>query len=312
MPDWITHTATGSILFKSISKRFKFALIMLSAVLPDIAKVISIPIINFSSMPPPVKEFGVWYLEPFHTPFMALFYSLFLAIIIEGNIKNNFLLIYGSCLFHFFLDSFQKHYGFYQLLLYPFSFKNYNLQLFHTSHMIFLIAPLVCLPVIVYVFLKARGELKITFRYKGLLIFLFVFIFAFPLLTKKLFYKNNFDYLDFLKNPSKWENKKVKFGVSRVLNIEKKENKWIITVEELGYKFKLIWKKELPFKIEKDSRISAVGIYKNGVVYIDKLWYEPIKRKKAFSLIGLFFILMVILKPYILRNYEKGNYSRDR
>ncbi len=290
MPDWVTHIGLTTTVLKPAVRKNDIPLLALGSILPDLTKIISIQFLDFSNSTPLFKDFVVWYFEPFHTPFMAIFSSLILAILIKGNIKRNFFLIYIPALVHLFLDSFQMHLSFYPLLLYPFSLKNINIALYHNSNIISLILPILSFPLLLYVMIINEGHIKFVIRKKIMLIIVSIIMLTIPFLTRNLFYKNNYNSLDFLNNPKKWDGKYVELGVSYV----EKTDGQIITLNELGRKLKIHIPTDKMFLVKKGSFISIRGKYLKGIIYAEKVLYDPIKRKKYISLVGLIFLIFIL------------------
>jgi len=301
MPDWITHITFNTYIFLPVRKRQSdFGLFLLGAILPDLTKIFWVQALDFANLKFKIKEFLIWYFEPFHTPFMAIFVSLVFAILISGSIKRNFIIIYSGSIIHFLLDALQKHFSFYQLLFYPFSFKNYNFQLFHTSEKIWFFISISFLPFFIFIIIKNwDSEIRLVLRQKILLIFLIIFIILFPFFTKEGFYRANFNSILFLKNPSKFEGKKVELGVSYIKKVEKEK----ITVVEIGKEFQIFTGSNYNFKT--GEFVSVRGIYKNGTIYPEILLKEPLKRKKYFSLLVFIFVFIFILKSIISQLFSK-------
>lgn len=289
MPSWIVHIGTSYLFFKK-SKYCDFRLIIIGAILPDIFRFTYVIFLDVFDFKP---EFIITYFEPFATPFMTLFLALIVSLFTKRPLKS-FIILFLLSIFHFFLDSFQKQIGYYNLFLYPFSFKNINFELLMIDHPFFIILNFLFLPILIYMLIRQKNTPLFIFKTQRLkyIILLVVFVFIFPIFTKELFYKNNFHYLQFYQKPLNWNNKKVEMCYCKVI----KQNP--LTVEEMGKKF-IIANSSNNYKV--GDFISIIGIYKNNKVYA-KYIYKHLKFQKAiFSLIALFLIFLLFIKSYLVK-----------
>ena len=158
--------------------------------------------------------------------------------------------------------------------------------------------PLILFPVLIYLVITTKDRLEIRLRCKGLIVVLLIFIFTFPFFTREMFYKNNYNSLDFLNNPADWENRYVELGVSPIISI----NREIFIVEELGRRIKVVVPIKEIERYDKGDFISVKGKYYNYKLYAQKIFPEPVVRKKFISLIGLIAILIIIIRSYRLKS----------
>jgi len=124
MPDLVTHLSIAYLL-KTISKRWLFFLefsifFYFGTILPDI---LTRPLYILS---PNVY----WAVLPLHTPLPILFVCLSISYLFDERIRKGvfFTLVTGAYL-HLFLDIFQKHIQPEVFLLFPFSWKSFNVGL---------------------------------------------------------------------------------------------------------------------------------------------------------------------------------------
>jgi len=298
MPNWVVHLGLTFVLFKVIPIRLKdFRLVLIGSVLPDVAALAYVFVLDVLRLPTMYQEFVVWYFQPWHTPFMAFFYSWALALLFGGNKIKNFLLIYSATLVHFLLDATQIHVGYWQLLGYPFSFANLNFNLFYVSSPIYLVLTFLSFGLLVWAFVIQNEKIQFEFKFAPISFILLVFVFLFPFATKGEFYKNNYHYLQFFSNQSSFEGKPIEVSVAKVVNLNP------LQCLELGKKLTLEYKGDSSIKVGDD--ISFKGIYHKGIIKITFLKHHTGYRNKVImSLLGLVFLFFFIFKSFFIGGYH--------
>ena len=124
MPDWLAHILVAWILCNILGIKFKFfskentAIVMVGALIPDIVKVGLI--FDFLGM-------DVWdFIAPLHTPIGSMLSAALLSLLFEERKRIFYLLIFGAAL-HFALDFLLMHVSGGMLLLFPFSWGEWQL-----------------------------------------------------------------------------------------------------------------------------------------------------------------------------------------
>lgn len=117
MPDWLTHSIIGWITGKTT--KLDVSLVVIGALIPDICKlsmlfdwVLSIGLTNF--------------FIPIHTPVGALLIVCVIALFFEDT-KKVFLYLGGGVMTHFIFDMFLLNVSGGTLLLFPFSWDEWQL-----------------------------------------------------------------------------------------------------------------------------------------------------------------------------------------
>ena len=299
MPNWIVHMGVTFLFFKTIRIKLQdMRLILLGSVFPDATAIAYVLFLDIIKLPGISYETVIWYFQPFHTPFLALFYSIPIALIFSGKFIRNYLLFYTAALFHFLLDTFQTHVGYHQLLAYPFSFKNFNLKFWYTDHIIFFIFTFISLFLIIWTFFIHKNELKFTKKNLRYVIIFTLITLSIPFLTKELFYKNNFHYLNFFSARENYENKEIKISVSKIVNIDPLQAKELNKILTLKYNGKE--------KLNINDSISFNGIYKNGIVEVSFLKKDKFNRKILTSIIGMLLLFLFFLKNSLKKTLMKS------
>lgn len=298
MPNWIVHIGLTFLLFKVIPIRLKdFRLILIGSVLPDVAAIVYVLVLDVLKLPAMYQKFVVWYFQPWHTPFMAFFYSWALALLFKGNKIKIFLLIYSAALVHFLLDATQIHVGYWQLLGYPFSFANLNFNLFYVSSPIYLVLTFFSFGLLVWAFIIQNEKIQFDFKLAPISLILLVFIFLLPFFTKEAFYKNNYHYLQFFSNQSSFEGQPIEVSVSKVVHLNP------LQCIELGKKLTLDYKDDSSIKIGDD--ISFKGVFHNGSIKITFLKHHTgFHNKVITSLLGLLFLFFFVFKSFFIGAYH--------
>ncbi|MBS3122416.1 metal-dependent hydrolase [Candidatus Woesearchaeota archaeon] len=129
MPDLITHVLIGLIICELFNIRRK-SLVILGSVLPDL--VLKISLLSFF-IDFPMKEIK-WLLIPFHTPVGLILLTIIIILFFRGEYILNFLLISLGWALHLAADLTNKEVFINQmLLLYPISWKSYELNIFWSN-----------------------------------------------------------------------------------------------------------------------------------------------------------------------------------
>ena len=159
MPDWIVHISIA-LLLAVILKIKNWKLMITGAVLPDIPRILLIisNYLNFNEL----NSFLI--LEPLHSPFLNIFESMAIALLF-ANFFQNFLLVYLGVITHYVLDYFQFAGKFGHLLLYPFSYEQFSLNLFYGGSLILLVLGLIVTIMSLYL-LKEKKDIVILSKIK--------------------------------------------------------------------------------------------------------------------------------------------------
>lgn len=129
MPDLITHVLIGLIVCELFNIRRK-SLVVLGSVLPDL--ILKTSLLGFF-IDLPMKEMK-WLLIPFHTTIGLILVTIIIILFFRGEYILNFLLISLGWALHLAADLTNKELFINQLLLlYPFSWKSYELNIFWSN-----------------------------------------------------------------------------------------------------------------------------------------------------------------------------------
>jgi len=298
MPDLSTHFAFAvlpSVFFKRFRNLFFF--FAFGAILPDIPPAFYVAMdygFNLFNFDP---TFAIWYMQPWHTPLGGMLLGV-VAFLLFGNKVNDLLAIFAGIISHFILDSIQKRIGISLLLGYPFYFKDLFDGLLFSDHILFLVFSIISTLFLIFVLLTFKlpvVRLRISFfRLIGILFFLTI-IFILPFFTKEFFYKSDFHYLNFFKDPSSYEGKNVAICVAEVISI----NPW--KIKELNHVIEFVPPPQYINRINIKDNISFKGLYKDNRIYVNFLYlHKRYRFKVLFSLVGL--VLFVI---FFIFNYQK-------
>ncbi len=273
MPDWITHLGGGYLLYRPISRK-DIRLFLLGAILPDFFS-------RGTSILEDVFHLG-WIsnypLEAFHTPFMLLLVAVFVALL-NTNFIRCLALVFGGSLLHLVFDmNDTKLDGFGQLLLYPFSYKTYQLNLVNYQGWGYYL-------VVIGLFILLIShvpELRVnpsTFRLQriGWAIPLLALILIMPYATWQQFWRHNVGYIVFRHYPERFENKEVVVHFSRVISDKP------LIVEEYKRHFEIVTDRQF----QAEDWISVRGMYRQGKIYPQRIKLESGREKIWISLIGL-------------------------
>ena len=151
MPDWLSHILLALIICE-IFKIKKKSLVVLGALLPDF--LLKLYILNiFTNMPNNLY----WLLVPFHTPFSLIIMTFLIIPFFKYSWKKAYILIAIGWISHILLDltiaDFTKKY---MLILFPFSWEGYEINLIWQQQYYFILIPLF----LVYIILLLRNRKK--------------------------------------------------------------------------------------------------------------------------------------------------------
>ncbi len=282
MPDLLTHFGTTYGLFFPYRMKIDPRLIFLGALLPDlpwIARRVAVQL--FGADPVAAST----YLIPFATPFIALLASALIALF-NREPRACFSLVFVPALWHLILDAMQSRLGNGVMFFYPFSFKEYDWQLFWPEDVSSYI--LLSASVALLLLLPARCRL-LPFRLKnlGVAALLAAFILLFPIATRQELVRHNVFSLDFITNPEGWEN--------RVVNLDRDEivsDSPLLIQSVNGRRFELVGGDGL----KAGDSVSLRGIYRGGKIHIQSIHRHRELLRSACSYLGLVFFAVVWLK----------------
>ena len=299
MPNWIVHIAAGTAASRLYRPSGRVVvLFLLGTLLPDISSVANILFLDLFRMPFVSWDFPVWYFQPIHTPFFALTYALALSLLISGGLWKNFANICGGVVTHFCLDTFQKFIGFHQLMLYPFSMKDFNLRLFYSDHWFFFVLTIISVVFLVLAVVFCRkyflgGGLRIEKRFAGWAALLVVFALVFPFLTKGLFFSSNYHWLQFFEGRN-FEGKVIEIGNSKVVSLTPLRTEELTKVLTLRVPPGL-----LPAGLKSGDWVSYRGVWRNGVVDVTVFHKNTRYFQKIYlSFAGALFILWILVMNF--------------
>jgi len=118
MPDWTTHVIAGWITGKAT--KMNVTLVVVGSLLPDLVKIQLI----FTKLE--INTHG--FFDPLHTPVGTLLVALLIATLFPA-VKKAFLFLVAGATTHYFLDFFLEHVAGGMKLLFPFSWKEYQIHL---------------------------------------------------------------------------------------------------------------------------------------------------------------------------------------
>lgn len=294
MPNWIVHLGLQYGVGKAIPQRFRdMTLFMLGAITPDIASVILIGMLDVLNVQKHF-DFLIWYFQPFHTPFMSVLIGAFLALILKGPKWAYFLSFSAGALLHFLLDMTQKHIGFHLLIAYPFSFGNYNLRLFFPDHTIYYVLTGLSLCILLAVLFLEKERSHVDYKRifdpkSGRVAFLLlVVILTLPFLTRDLFFKNNFHYLEYFMDRRSFEGQKIELCVSEIVSVAPLRVSELNKVIELDY--------HGPENLKVGDKVSLSGVLSQGVLKVDFLKrHTSYSFKRITSIMGFFLFVLIII-----------------
>ena len=141
MPDWTTHILFALILCEAFRLKPK-SLVCLGAIVPDILLKSLTPLSSLG------LDSSVLYkaFTPFHTPIGSVLVAIGISTFIEIPIIRSTVLMIIGIASHFFLDIFQAHGVFGEtMVLFPLSWKNYEIGWLSINHFYYFLAPMLVL-----------------------------------------------------------------------------------------------------------------------------------------------------------------------
>lgn len=136
MPDWLSHMLIGLILAELFRVKKK-SVVMLGAILPDL--VVKISLIGlFIHLPAWFRYFVIHS----HVPVICILMTLFIALVFRYDQVRILLWMNLGVLSHFISDLTMKHFTGGMLLFFPFTIKEYSLNLFWADYSLILVLPL--------------------------------------------------------------------------------------------------------------------------------------------------------------------------
>lgn len=303
MPNWTTHLGGAYIVARPWGKR-DLRFFLLGSILPDfIARIEALNLDMFD-----VNLFHNYSMGAFHTPFMSLLISLIIAQF-SNNAKKTCLLIFAGSLFHFFMDMLEtkvSHFGTY--LLYPFSYRNFQLNVFPRIGPWVYLSWAVCLCILLYAVWEKKQNITVfkPCAYWPVVIGLTVVVLVLPYATNSSFEAHNAGFIQFIKHPNKFEGQKISLHVSQVVSEDP------ATIKEHRREFPIILGQNI--KLKKGEWISLEGVYKKGKIYIDRIQGElGVTTKSLLSLPALLLFPIVWWDWRSLRNRNlgKNRYHKD-
>lgn len=151
MPDWLSHILIGLVICE-ISRIRKKSLVLLGALLPDLINKISFLGLFF-----PIN-FPIYSVEVFHTPIVCFLLAIIMAPLFKFNQKKVLLFVSIGLFSHFFFDIFTKHFLGGIILLFPFSWQRFRIDLFWFEQYYFILIPVLALYTFILIFKKLRSK----------------------------------------------------------------------------------------------------------------------------------------------------------
>ncbi len=138
MPDWIAHIIIGLIVAELFNIKKK-SLVVLGSVLPDILVKLELLSIFF-----PIDKYAItWIFNPLHTPLGIVLFSLLLLPLFDFDKPKAYFLLFIGWSSHLIADLVNKHILLGQnLLLFPFSWENFELGLVWPDQYYIILLPL--------------------------------------------------------------------------------------------------------------------------------------------------------------------------
>jgi hypothetical protein len=128
MADLITHTCTA-LLWKAASRKPHVAIFVAGTCAPDLFG--RVPTMGLTAIRPTfpwIPEWAIYAWAPLHMPFGILLASYLLSFLFpEASRRVAFTNLIGGGLLHMAVDLLQFHFGVGYLLLFPFSFWDFEL-----------------------------------------------------------------------------------------------------------------------------------------------------------------------------------------
>ncbi len=288
MPDWVIHLGTAYAVYRPFTKK-DLRWIFLGAILPDVfSRVDSVLMDVFNT------EWHKHYtLGVFHTPFVMCLMALVIALFTDKVIRT-WLLVFGASLFHIFMDTCEtKMPGYGQLLLYPLSYKTYNLNLFRNGSAIYYILLTVSFGLIIWHIRESRVT-ESCIRFKRITparLFLagtlMTVICSVPYFAWQSFIDRNVGYELFFHHPERFENREITLHFTEVVAVEP------VKIKERKYVVELVGTNGL----KVGDWVSVRGIYRKGKIFPEEVRAEGGLHKIWFSLLGLVMLPFLWLEP---------------
>jgi hypothetical protein len=292
MPDWITHLGSSYLLYRPVSRR-DMRLLLLGAILPDVCSRTSSVLEDVFHL-----EWPKFYqLEALHTPFILLLMAVLVSLF-NINFFRCFGLVFGGSLLHLILDMSQtKLPGFGQLLLYPFSYRTYQLNLVNYQGKGYYLAVIFFLVLLIFHLREPRSNPS-DFRLQriGWAVPLLGLILLMPYITWQQFWQHNVGYTVFRYHPERFEGKQVMLHFSRVVSTEP------LIIEEGERRFELVTEQ----RFRPDDWVSVIGIYKQGKIYPRLIKPELGRIKIWISLVGMLLFPFLWFDPHRFRITRKA------
>lgn len=284
MPNASIHIGLNYLIYKITNSRYiDLRLFILGAILPDISRI-EVFISDVFHVFPNANIIGCF--SCWHTPFLMALLAVSISLLTDKFILSFFSIFLGTLL-HLSLDILEISAIGGVMLFYPFSFKQFALNLVeYDSTSVIIITTVFIIFMIYSVFKKSVNV--VHFKTKNLYAAFFIAIISlsFPLLTAKSMVDQNIEYLNFSRYPDKWQNKEVGLNFSEVISGNP------LTIIERGVKIEVVTDE----KFKKGDFISVKGIYENGKIHPDKLYKHRGLLKLWLSFPALILIIILWIK----------------
>ena len=142
MPDWLTHSLVGWITGKTIKQ--EVSLVVIGSLIPDIYKVY--PVFDWF-----LKGDTQNFFLPLHTPFGAILIACVIALFFH-DIKKALLLLGIGAATHFILDLFLLNVSGGMLILFPFSWDEWHLDLIRSDDYMITIYAIIAAVVVYFIY----------------------------------------------------------------------------------------------------------------------------------------------------------------
>ena len=148
MPDWLTHTLVGWISGK-ITK-LDISLVVIGALIPDLVKI-NIAFVG-------LRIDHLFLFDPIHTPIVAILIGGFISLFFKDCRKAFIALCFGI-ITHFILDFFLVHVTGGMKLLFPISWKEWQVYIIRSDeYLITVITIFLTIFVLLFYFFKDRQK----------------------------------------------------------------------------------------------------------------------------------------------------------
>lgn len=282
MPDWISHLGAGYV-FRKFFAKYDLRVFLLGLILPDII-IPPLKILEKLDLLPD-ELMLVLYTAPFHSPFIQFIFAAFISLFNE-KVAMCFFALFSGSMIHLVLDALQFKQGEGVLFFYPLSFRSCTYSIFNVERLYYIPVVLLFLFLLIRIY-RESGHYRSRFRLKNLpfaLVLLVILAFV-PYWTKDAMMQKGPSCIGVVVQPEQWEGKDVGIFYARVIS----ENPCVI--EHLSRPYALICDRWL----EVGDRVSFNAIYRGGKLYTREVYVHN-SLKWYYSLIGLFFIILMFLK----------------